>query len=94
MKTAEEFFAEKNGGKFPHESFSHDETFTAIYVVDFAKEFAAQSKNKHCGNRTFEEILEGYHVQLGDSRRDESIKLAAEEYANRPKWISVSERLP
>ena len=44
--------------------------------------------------RTFEEILESYHVQLGDNRRDESIAIAAEEYANQSKWISVKERLP
>lgn len=34
------------------------------------------------GGRTFEQILEDYHVQLEDNRRDESIKLAAEKYAS------------
>lgn len=34
------------------------------------------------GGRTFEQILEDYHVQLEDNRRDESIKLTAEKYAS------------
>lgn len=36
-------------------------------------------------NRTFEDILESYHVTLEENRRDESIALAAEEYANQFK---------
>jgi len=58
------------------------------------------NENKH---RTYEQILEDdYHVILEDNRRDESIKLAAEEYRNQPtppakvegvEWQSKSDEM-
>lgn len=38
--TAEEFFIQKNGGKSAEASLNDGETFTAIAMVNFAKEYA------------------------------------------------------
>lgn len=42
----EEFFADNNGGKSTSESVLHGETFTAHYVIEFAKKWQNRNKSK------------------------------------------------
>lgn len=44
VKSAEDFFQSKNGGKDSDTSVEHGETFTAKFVIDFAESYAQQYK--------------------------------------------------
>lgn len=65
---AEDFFTENNGGKSSKQSVAEGETFTAAYVVEFAKRFAREarkSKNELPEYKDFIRLWDQYYKEIG-----------------------------
>lgn len=72
----QEFFAAQHGGKSPEESVIHGETFTAHYVIEFAKKWQNRNKKEKSSKvadpcyARFVDIWNNYFPGLLDFPRD------------------------